>query len=560
MSALTQTVGLLKHHKMQFALATAAGAAMIVAGIGLMSSSGYLISRAAERPPILDLILVIVTVRFFALSRAALRYAERLLSHDLTFKLLLRIRRWFYERLEPLAPARLFSRHSGDLLTRIVSDVETLQNVYLRLVAPCLIAALVSLATFAGLHYFSAQLAWVTLAFLAVTGVALPLAVKHASQRLGEKLVRTRATLSRHLVETSQGIEDVLAFGLEGARGSQAAATTHEILRLQKRQASIAAWQAGAASFLANAGMWTILALAIPIVSIGEIPGVCLTLLALGVLSSFESVQPLASALQSYEPSRVAAERLHSIIAEPPAVVDPPKPRRIPSRPIIEFEDVTFTYDHDGLQPSIRDVSFTLEPGKHLALIGASGSGKSTLAHLLVRFWDPQQGRILLAGNDLREYSIDDVRGAVTLISQHTHIFNTTLRHNLLLARPDATDARLYEALELAQLTDFVQHLPRGLDTFAGEQGARLSGGERQRIALARALLRNAPILVLDEPTAHLDATNELLVIAAIRKVAASRSTLFITHRLVRLGDYDEILILDAGRLRTGNQRVFLGD
>jgi ATP-binding cassette subfamily C protein CydC len=551
MSALAQTVGLLKHHKAQFAAATAAGAAMILAGIGLMSTSGYLISRAAERPPILDLMLVIVAVRFFALSRASLRYAERLVSHDLTFKLLLRIRCWFYERLEPLAPARLFSRHSGDLLARIVSDVETLQNVYLRLVAPCIVAALVSLATFAGLHFFSASLAWVTLAFLALTGVALPLLVIRASRRIGEGQIPPRAVLGRHLVDTSQGLEDVLAFGQGAGRAAQAAAIIRDLSRLQQKQAGIAAWQSGASSFLTSAGMWTVLALSLPLVNTGEIPGVCLTLLVLGVLSSFECVQPLAAALQSYEPSREAAERLYDVIREPPVVVDPPKPRYIPPRPLIQFENVTFTYDADGLQPAISEVSFTLDPGKRVALIGVSGAGKSTIAHLLVRFWDPQQGRILLAGNDLRDFRTEDVRRTVTLVSQYTHIFNTTLRHNLLLACPDASDAQLFEALESAQLSGFVKSLPRGLDTLTGEHGARLSGGERQRVALARAFLRDAPILVLDEPAAHLDAANERLVLAAINRTAAGRTTLFITHRLVGLDACDEVLTLDAGRLRT---------
>jgi len=297
-----------------------------------------------------------------------------------------------------------------------------------------------------------------------------------------------------------------------------------------------------------NLAMISVLVLAIPLVATGEIRGVYLAFLALVVLGSFEAVQPLGKAFQFLGRSVNAGERLFEIADAKPEVTDPPEPVPPPADHTLRFEDVTFRYEPAG-PPVLRDISFALEPGKRVAVVGPSGAGKSTLADLVHRFWDPTSGRITLGGHDLRDYAQRDLRDLVGVVSQDTHVFTDTLRGNLLVAKPEATDADLRRALARAQLSGLAEHLPNGLDTHLGEQGLRLSGGERQRLSIARALLKDAPILVLDEPTANLDPEMEVGVLDAAYDLMHDRATLVITHRLVRMEDVDEILVLNGGRI-----------
>jgi ATP-binding cassette subfamily C protein CydC len=283
-------------------------------------------------------------------------------------------------------------------------------------------------------------------------------------------------------------------------------------------------------------------------VAAGEIRGVYLAFLALVMLGSFEAVQPLGRAFQFLGRSVSAGERLFEIADTEPEIVDPDEPVSIPETRILCFEDVTFRYDPDA-PPVLRNVSFVLEPGKRTAVVGSSGAGKSTLADLALRFRDPSEGRVTIGGHDLRDLRQEDLRALISVVSQDTHVFTDDLRGNLLLARPDATDAELHAVLDHSRLADLVERLPAGLDTYLGEQGLRLSGGERQRLSIARALLKDAPILILDEPTANLDPETEGEVLDAVYDLVRDRATLVITHRLARMDGMDEILVLDHGRL-----------
>jgi ABC-type multidrug transport system fused ATPase/permease subunit len=266
------------------------------------------------------------------------------------------------------------------------------------------------------------------------------------------------------------------------------------------------------------------------------------------VISSFEAVLPLPQAFQTLENSLEAARRLFEIVDTEPAVVDPASPALPPDQYSLRVEELGFSYEADQ-SPALDGVTFDLPQAGWLAVVGPSGAGKSTLVHLLLRFWDYGQGRILLAGRELRQIGQEELRRLIAVVSQHTHLFNGTVRANLLLARPEATEAEMVQAAQQAQIHDFVQSLPEGYDTWIGEQGLRLSSGQRQRLAIARALLKNAPILILDEPTANLDPLTEQALMASIRALAAGRTTLIITHRLVGLEDADEILVLRAGRV-----------
>jgi ATP-binding cassette subfamily C protein CydC len=290
------------------------------------------------------------------------------------------------------------------------------------------------------------------------------------------------------------------------------------------------------------------LVLAVPLVAGGEIQGVYLAFLALVVLGSFEAVVPLGTAFQYLGRSLSAGERLFEISDAEPTVTDPKKPSPPPRDHTLRFDRVGFRYEPGG-PPALEDVTFALKPSRRVAVVGPSGSGKSTISHLALRFWDAQRGEVSLGGRDVRDYSQQDLRYSIGIVSQDTHLFNDTLRANLLIARPDASDDELTHAIAEARLSELLVRLPEGLETPLGEHGLKLSGGERQRLSVARALLKDAPLLILDEPTANLDPITEREVLDAIYDgLARERATLIITHRLVRMEEMDEILVLEAGR------------
>ena len=437
---------------------------------------------------------------------------------------------------------------TGDLLSRIVGDVEELQNVYLRIVAPVTVASVTSLLTFMLLYSFGPPLAFAALGFLLAAGVGVPLLVRRLVRGLGRKQLELRGELNARIVDGVQGAQDLLAFGAERDHERDISTLNRRLGRLQGKMAFITGLQDALGDLLMNLAMLSVLVLAIPLVLGGEVRGVYLAFLALVVLGSFEAVQPLGTAFQFLGRSTGAGERLFEILDAEPEVKDPAAPLPIPRDHKLEFRGVGFRYEN-GNRFALGDVSFTLERGKRVAVVGPSGAGKSTLAGLVLRFWDPTSGEISFGGRDVREYAQDDVRGLIGVVSQDTHVFNDTLRANLLLARPEATDDDLRNVLVQAQLDELVQRLPHGLESPLGEQGLRLSGGARQRLAVARALLKDAPLLVLDEPTANLDPSTERELLDAVYRSMQDRATLVITHRLVRMQQMDEILVLERGHI-----------
>lgn len=548
MRTFLRLVGFLKPHLPRIMLAVLLGVATIVSNVGLLATAAYVISASALVAFLGALVIPIYLVRLFGVSRAGARYFERLVSHDLTFKLLADFRTWFYARLEPLAPARLLSYRTGDLLSRIVQDVEELQNVYLRIVAPVAVASIASLLTFALLYSFDPLPAFVALGFLLAAGAGVPLLVKRLVRGLGRKQLELRGELNARIVDGVQGAQDLLAFGAEEEQQRAVATLNRRLGRLQKRMAFVTGLQDALGDLLMNLAMLSVLALAIPLVSGGDVRGVYLAFLALVVLGSFEAVQPLGTAFQFLGRSVGAGERLFEIVDAEPEVRDPAKPLPLPQDHALEFDGVGFRYETEG--PCVlEDVSFLLERGKRVAIVGPSGAGKSTLAGLILRFWNPTSGGVSLGGHNARGYSQDEVRSLIGFVSQDTHVFNDTLRANLLLAKPEATDDDLRWATTRAQLSDLTERLQGGLESPLGEQGLKLSGGERQRLAVARALLKDAPLLVLDEPTANLDPVTERGLLDAVYGAMRDRATLVITHRLVRMEEMDEILVLDAGRV-----------
>lgn len=567
-STLVRLLQLAAPFKGWMALSVLLGALTIGSSIGLMAASVWIIASAALHPSVADLAVAIVGVRFFGIARGVFRYLERLVSHHVNFSLLARLRVWFYSAIEPLAPARLMTYRSGDLLTRIVGDIETLQNFFIRVIAPPLVAIVIALAMAVFLGGYAPSLAAVVLMFMALAGVVIPIGVQRLSRTTGQRLISVRSEMNAQLIDGLQGVSDLIAFGQAGHQSARVKALGRELIRLQRRMASITGLHNALGTLLANLAMWSALIIAIPLVRDTRLSGVDLAVIALATLASFEGVLALPLAFQYLETNLQAAKRLFEIVDDQRPIAAADMGRRggtIPkevSAPLrlsgtIHVDALSFRYNaHDPLV--LDQINFDLQPGKTLAIVGPSGAGKSTLINLLLRFWDTTDGTITLNGIDLRDTDPDEVRRMIGVVSQTTHLFNTTVRENLLIARPDASEDEIIHAAQQAQIHDFIQSLPQGYDTPIGEQGLKLSGGERQRLAIARALLKNTPIIFLDEPTANLDPITERDVLRALRSLTAQRTTLIATHRLIGLEEADEIIVLRSGRVIERGQQAEL--
>ena len=535
------------------ALSVLLGALTIGANISLMGTSAWLISTAALHPSVAELQVAIVGVRFFGISRGVFRYLERLVSHDVTFQLLSRLRAWFYEKLEPLAPARLMDYHTGDLLARIVGDVETLENFYVRVVSPPLVALIIGTGTAVYLASFYPLLAAVLIGFFLSLGLLLPLSSLFLSRKPGKAIITLRADLNTHLVDGIQGLADILAFGHAYNHARKIALISQDFGQTQKRMARISGLHSALTVLLTNLGMWTVLVLTIPLVSDGRLAGVMLGTLTLLTLASFEAVMPLPLAAQMWESVQAATGRLFEIVDAQPTIVES-KEKKIEisadkeSLPSLEFSNLSFSYPNQTV-PALQDISFKLESGNSLAIVGPSGGGKTTLISLLLRFWEYSLGDIRLGGESLHELEQDEVRGRCAAVPQISYFFNASIRDNLRLARPSASAEEIVRAAQQAQIHNFIMGLPKRYDTFIGEQGLRLSGGERQRLAITRALLKDAPILILDEPTANLDPLTEKHVLATLFGIMQDKTTLLITHRLIGLENLDKILVIERGEI-----------
>ncbi|MDQ7095063.1 thiol reductant ABC exporter subunit CydC [Desulfosporosinus sp. PR] len=520
----------------------------ITSHIGLMATSAYLLSRAALHPPLLDLMVTIVGVRFFGLSRAVFRYLERYLSHDVTFRVLSKIRVKFYQGLEPLAPARLLNFRSGDLLSRIVADVETQQNFYLRVLAPPIVAVFVLLGYGLFLARYDERFSFILAACFLAGGVGIPSVIKILSRGSGQQAVALKAELAALVADTLLGMTELLAYGQAQAHLNKIQNTDRKLKSAQRNILWLSAFSSALTALVANLGLWLILILGILLVEQGKVNGVNLGMLALGSFSSFEAMFPLALVPHHWEQNRAAAERLLECIAAEPAVRDKEtNPHKLADTTLI-LQNVSFRYEQD--EPwALKQLSFQVPHRGKVAIVGPSGAGKTSVVNLLLRFWEYAQGDIILGGHSLREYSPEEVRNFIGVVTQRTHIFNATIRENLLMAKPEGTEDELMQAARQAKLHDFILSLPSGYDSYVGEGGFKLSGGQRQRLAIARVLLKNAPILILDEAMAGLDPLTEREVRDEIYQLAEGRTTLMITHSLLGLDKMDEILVLEHGQI-----------
>jgi ATP-binding cassette, subfamily C, bacterial CydC len=524
------------------ALAAGLGALTVIFGAGLMATAGYLISRAAERPAILSLTVAIVGVRFFGLARPLTRYLERLASHDLALRVLGRVRVRVYRRIEPLAPAQLEGYRHGDLLARMVADVDALQNLHLRAVGPPIVALLAGVVAVGVTGAFLPAAALVLAAGLVAGGVAVPALAGALGRSGGRRQATVRGELSAELVEILRAAPELVAYGGEDAALARLRGADRALVRLARRDALVGGVADGAGLAVVGATVAGVLAVAVGASADGHLDRVLIAMLALLALASFEAVQPLAAAARQLSATLAAGRRVLELADGEAAIVDPGAPAAPPAWPFaVALEGVRARYA-PGERPALNGVSFRLEPGRRLALVGASGAGKTTVVNLLLRFLDPEAGRVTIAGRDLREYRQEDVRRAIAVAGQDSHVFSASIRENVRLARPDAEDGEVEGALRRARLWPWVVGLPDGWDTDVGEDASELSGGQRQRLVLARALLVDAPVLVLDEPTAHLDPSTAQELMRDVFAAADDRSVVLITHRPEGLDLVDEII------------------
>jgi ATP-binding cassette, subfamily C, bacterial CydC len=528
----------------RLALAALLGALTILFGVGLMATAGYLISRAAKHPEIMSLTAAIVGVRFFGLARPIARYLERLAGHDVALRSLGAARARVYEVLERLSPAQLRGRRQGDVLASFVADVDSLQNLYLRGLLPPAVALVAAVGAVGLAAVILPQAAIVLGAGLLVAGVIVPFTTAALARRSAAIQAPTRGALSAELVETLAGAPELVAYGRLDDRLDDIRARDGSLVRAARRAALADGTGEGLRLLVTGATVAGVLALAVSAHAAGGLDGVLIALLALVSIAAFEAVQPLPEALREFRATVAAGERILELTGHEPAVTDPAKPLPLPSRRFtVALENVSVRYAA-GERPALDNLSLELRPGRRIALLGPSGSGKTTAANLLVRFLDPDEGRVMLGGRDLREYRLEDVRRTIAAAGQDSHVFSTSILENVRLARPDATDDEIEEALRRSRLLDWVRSLPEGWNTLVGEAGRELSGGQRQRLVIARALLADAPVLVLDEPTAHLDAPTAERLIDDTLDATADCAVLLITHRPEGLDRMDEIVEL----------------
>jgi thiol reductant ABC exporter CydC subunit len=525
------------------AVSVALGALTVLFGVGLMATAGYLISRAAERPPVLSLTAAIVAVRFFGLARPLARYCDRLWSHDLALRALGRVRARFYERIEPLAPAGLQAFRGGDLMTRMIGDVDALQGLYLRGLGPPLVALAAGAVCVGTTAAFLPAAGVVLAAGLLLGGVAAPLVSGRLARAAGRRQATARGELASEVVDVLRAAPELVVYGATDRMIGRVRSADRELDRLSRRDALAGGLGDGLSILVAGLTLAGVLAVSVQAHTAGNLDRVLVAMLALLALASFESVAGLPGVARELSATLASGRRVLELVDREAIVRDPVTPLDPPSGSAVALDAVTAGYEPDAA-PVLSDFDLRLEPGCRVALVGPSGAGKTTVTNLLLRFLDPAAGQVALDGCDLREYRQVDVRATFALAGQEAHVFDSSIRANLLLARPNASEAELWDALGRAQLRDWVASLPEGLDTLVGEDGRRVSGGQRQRLTIARALLSDAPVLVLDEPTAHLDRETAEAVIGDAFEAAGDRSVLLITHREEGLDLVDEVVTL----------------
>ncbi|MBP2633897.1 MAG: transporter, CydDC cysteine exporter (CydDC-E) family, permease/ATP-binding protein CydC [Firmicutes bacterium] len=521
----------------------------IASSISLMAAAAYLIASAALHPFLYELSLAIVAVRFFGISRAIFRYAERYVSHDATFRILTKLRVWCYQKIEPLAPAKLSEWQSGEIFSLLIHNIDTLKDFYLRVLAPPITALTILFSLDLILCYSTPCLALLlSIAFILI-GFSIPFTIYLSNRTNSRALLKEQMQFKTNCIDTLTGMTEVIAFQYTDYVQQNIKQCNQKIACSKNKVFRINALTDAGANFIANFTLWCMLLLLIPLVQAGQITGVTLAVFTLALQSSFEAVLVLPVVWHYYSESMSAAKQVFHIIESDTPIVDVPQPKNSLNHQALDIIVKNLNFSYQNNRQILHDVSFHLKVGEHIAIVGASGSGKSTLINVLLRFWEYQSGSVNLGGLDYQRSDSETLRKYFNVVAQHTHIFNATLEENLLMANPKASKEELEQAIAQAELSDLIATLPDGLQTKVGQNGKLLSGGQRQRLSIARALLKPAPILILDEPTVGLDAITERKVMKTIEQTFAHCTQLLVTHNLIGLENMHQILVMADGKI-----------
>ncbi|MGK9234031.1 ABC transporter ATP-binding protein/permease [Inquilinus limosus] len=540
--------------KGKLALTFAFGVLRVVAFIGVGVLSALVLLALKNGEPYGGLLWALAVV---APLSGVLHWLESWIAHDMAFRLLADMRADVFRKLDALAPAYLVRRRTGDLMALVTHDIELVEYFFAHTVAPAFVAVLVPAAVLAVLVWASPWIALALLPFLLAVAVS-PFLMRGRVGRLGSESREAAGELGAFAVDSVQGLGEIVAFQQEKARGDRLDVLSQRFIRLRLPFFAELTRQQSLLEILTGLGGLAVVVTGAALSTEGAIDPGLLPLLTILAMAAFLPVSEIAQIGRQLADTLGATRRIYGLKAEPVPVTDGPGVPDHPGPAALALQGVGFTYPGQGRR-ALAGVTVEIPAGKTVALVGTSGAGKTTTAQLLMRFWDPDEGRIILNGADLRDYNLDDLRRRIALVAQDTYLFNDTLRANIRIARPEASEAELAAAIEHASLAELVETLPDGLDSPVGERGTALSGGQRQRVAIARAFLKNAPVLILDEATSHLDTVNEQAVRRALDRLQADRTTIVIAHRLSTVRDADLIVVLDEGRVaETGTHAALL--
>lgn len=551
MRIFTRLLGLYRPYGPWIAASILVSLVSTLANIGLMATSGWFITAMAAAGlagATMNYFTPAAIIRALAILRTGGRYLDRLVSHEATFRLIGGLRSFVFARLEPIAPAALGNLRSGDIAERLRGDIDRLELVFLRLLSPFAVALLAAMAVIVVLALWNGPLALAAALALLVAGFITPALSAFAGRAPSRAVTAFSVEIRTRLVDDLEGLAPLLLTGADASHFAALEQRMDGLLHAEGRLARIGALGQVSIGLASELAVVAVLLFGVPLVRSGALPGPDLTLAALAALASFEAFGGVPAAFAGLFGTLASAERLFALLDRKPDVVDPGRPAPLPQRFDLELDNVCLTYP-GARRAALSNIDLNIGEGARVALIGASGAGKSSIADLLVRFRDPTDGEIRLGGEALPRLAMDDIRSNITIVAQSSHLFSATVAENLRLARPRATPEELWSALASVQLAATIRALPEGLDAQIGVGGARLSGGEARRLAVARALLTDASILVLDEPTEGLDAETARNVLDGVLRRTAGRTLLLLTHDYAGLERMDEVVTFDGGRI-----------
>ncbi len=526
------------------------------ASIALLTLSGWFISASAiaglvvidGNAPAFNFMLPAAQIRALAITRTLGRYGERLVTHEATFRVLAGIRSWFFQQLIPLVPGRLSALRSGDLLSRMTADIDALDALYLRLLAPAVVAIIGVTVVTVFLAFYAPVISLATGLMLLIASVLVPWIFNRLGQSGAEHMVVLAANFRIRQVDMMQGFADLIANQAYGRFSDFLEQFSDLMLNTQRQNNRLSAISSAITFLLAQITVLLALVLAAILFKEGLLSGTDLALLVFCVLAAFELVTPLPVALQMLAKTQKAARRIRLVTEMSPTTPQHIQTVALPERYDLQLNEVSFRYP-DQQNWVLKNISLAIPQGSKIAIVGVSGSGKTTLLHLLMRYYDPDQGRVLLAEHNLKQLDTDQLMTCFGVLSQRSQLFAASIKQNLLIAKPNALATELDAAIQAAGLEKFISYLPEGLDTWVGESGVKVSGGEARRIALARLYLKNAPVLILDEPTEGLDSDTERDVFKALANFAKDKTVIMVTHREAGLGLVDIVYGMEQGVL-----------